>query len=140
MVPGATPRFFCFRAEPCLIDKWRDKADQEQLVLPAEMAPLIIARWLWPAAFRNQFVLQFIDNDAARWAVIRGAIRSNTGASLADRYWELELDLKASTWTDRVRSASNLADAASRFDREGLKRLGFIEDAFPADWQLASKW
>ena len=139
-VPGSQPRFFCMRAEACLREKWRDHRDQKQLVLQAEMAPLIVSRWLWPNAFADRYVLQFVDNDAARWAVVKGSIKSDSGAELADLYWKTEIKLRALSWTDRVRSASNVGDAASRFEREWLVAQGYEEDLLPASWERAQAW
>ena len=90
---------------------------------------------------RAQLVsLQFVDNDAARWAIVRVAIRSDSGSDITDMYWKLEIDLKSNSWTDRVRSAPNVGDAASRLERQQLKDLGYEESPFPSRWESAAAW
>ena len=71
--------------------------------------------------------LQFIDNDAARWAIIKGYTESLAGAVLVGEYWHEENKLMAITWTGRVRSRSDIGDAASRFQRDSLSALGYEE-------------
>ena len=139
-VQGLRPRFFCFRARDCLRASWQDRDDQVQLVLQAEFSPLVVARWLWPDAFRGLHVIQFVDNDAARWAVVKGSVRSESGSRITDVYWREEIALRATSWTDRVRSKSNVADAASRFERGALLSLGYEESPVPGTWETAAVW
>ena len=55
-----------------------------------------------------------MDNEAARWAVAKGASDSPTLASIARVYQAFELLQPSVTWFERVASFSNPADAPSR--------------------------
>ena len=59
-------------------------------------------------------VLCFIDNDAARYALIKGSSPTPDSAWLSAMYWEKETDVGSYSWFERVPSPSNIADAPSR--------------------------
>jgi hypothetical protein len=138
--PCGARLFFSYRVPEVLKEAWRDREEQHQLVFIAEICPLIIAREIWPKYLRGAPVLQFVDNDAARWSVIRGYTSSVAGAGLIDKFWELDIGLRCRTWTDRVRSESNLGDAPSRFDKEAMRRLGFEESTVPGHLYATDWW
>ena len=59
-------------------------------------------------------VICFIDNDAARYALIKGSSPTPDSAWLAALYWEREATVGSYSWFERVPSPSNIADAPSR--------------------------
>jgi hypothetical protein len=138
--PCGAKLFFCYEVPEELKEKWRDRAEQNQLVFVAEICPLVIARVIWAKYLKDAPVLQFVDNDAARWSVIRGYTTSEAGAGLIDKFWELDISLRCRTWTDRVRSESNLGDAPSRFDKMAMLKLGFEETAVPGELFTSAWW
>ena len=86
--------------------------------------PVVLAQQLLGALFRERRALIFVDNDAARHAIIKGASPSGPSAILVDMFWTSEADLGAFSWIERVPSLSNPADAPSRLQFAELLDLG----------------
>ena len=84
----------------------------------------MLAQHLWAPLFRERRALIFIDNDAARHAIIKGASPSGPSAILVDAFWSKEAALGAFSWIERVPSQSNPADAPSRLEFAGLVKCG----------------
>ena len=73
-----------------------------------------MAQELWAEWLRGRRALIFVDNDAARHAIIRGASPSGPSALLVEQFWSAEARLGAFSWIERVPSPSNPADGPSR--------------------------
>ena len=80
----------------------------------AELLPIAMAQELWGKWLRGRRALVFVDNDAARHAIIRGASPSGPSALLVEHFWTAESELGAYSWIERVPSPSNPADGPSR--------------------------
>ena len=89
-------------------------------VLPAAMA---LKHWSQRALHRRVFV--FIDNDGARFSLINMCSRSEKISRLLKHIAFLHAVLPCFVWYARVPSASNIADAPSRFDFSWLRENGF---------------
>ena len=70
---------------------------------------------------RGRLVLHFIDQDAARYNLVRGYAASDSAAAIVDAFWQAEAALGAGSWFARVQTDANLGDPASR-DGEGAAR------------------
>ena len=91
----------------------------EQLVAQAEILPVFASRVKWAHLLSARpacRVIQFIDNDAARYGLIKGHSPSAASAWLISEFWTVEASLGCCTWFDRVPSKSNIADGPSRLD------------------------
>ena len=73
---------------------------------------------------RGRLVLHFIDNDAARFSLIKGTSPTLESAWLAGLLWEHDRNIDVHPWYERVPSASNPADYPSRGDFTFLKPEG----------------
>ena len=80
----------------------------------AELLPLLIARKLWFDRLANVRSINFVDNDAAKHACIRGTSDSPTCAEILKAMFMFEAQLQTWSWFTRVCSASNCADPPSR--------------------------
>ena len=120
-------RFFSlpvwFRLYGCRARR-KERGVRRQLVGQAELLPVVLAQELWGDRFRGRRVLIFVDNDAARHALIKGASPSGPSALMVDAFWTREAELEAFSWVERVPSPSNPADAPSRLQFSGLVALG----------------
>ena len=56
----------------------------------------------------------YIDNEAAKFALIKGSSPTRDSAWLVQEFWEREAHLETFTWFERVPSAANCADDPSR--------------------------
>ena len=85
-----------------------------QLIFFAELYPILIARRTWAKVFRNRRVLIFIDNEAAKAALIRSYSPLVDAAHMLSEIAALDVQLECFPWYCRVPSKSNFSDAASR--------------------------
>ena len=97
---------------------------KDQVIAQAELPPLLAARKKWEHKFKQRGgrrVLNFIDNDGARFGLIKGYSPTRPSAWLIGEFWEEEAKSQALSWFARVPSPSNCADGPSRlcFDRLG---------------------
>ena len=126
----------CFGAVlgPEVVDAWKSKTDQVQVIGQAEIFPALVARLTWALRLRNRRVIYFIDNEAARLGLIKAY--SPVLASLRLIVQCLEWDFKnaSSPWYARVPTACNPADGPSRMNLETVpKRLrpNVVRPIFP---------
>ena len=116
-----------------------DGGVKRQIVGQAELIPCVAARILWADRLAGRPVLHFLDNEASKFALIKGSSPTRDSAWIIHRTWELEASLKSWSWFERVPSASNCADAPSRglppkfelvsgWCKERLLPRGFEED------------
>ncbi len=70
----------------------------------------------------------FVDNEAARGALIKGSTSSAASAGLVGEFWDVVARLGAHVWVERVASHSNPADAPSRNSLSWLQERGFEID------------
>ena len=72
-------------------------------------------------------LLSFIDNEASKFALIKGWSHNQVGSLLSHYVRMLCASLSIRPWYGRVPTHSNIADAPSRFDYEFLRSKGFEE-------------
>ena len=63
---------------------------------------------------RGRPIVHFIDNEAAKNSLIKGTTVVKSSAWITQIYWGKEVELESSSWLERVPSASNCSDGASR--------------------------
>ena len=130
-----------------LVEVFRKNSESAQVVCQAELLPSVLSRWLWRAALskvRGRRLLHFLDNDAARYGIIKGTSPSRASAWLLAEHWRAEALCGSYTWADRVPSPSNIADGPSRLNFEPLLgvcggRVRVVELPPFAEWLLASR-
>ena len=62
-----------------------------------------------------------VDNEAAKYALIKGTTCERTAAWITHQYWNKEVELECSSWLERVPSASNCADGPSRGEKRAIE-------------------
>ena len=63
---------------------------------------------------KTRIVIHFVDNDAARFALIKGSPPTPDSAWMTGAFWAEEARAESFTWFERVPSPSSLADKPSR--------------------------
>ena len=58
--------------------------------------------------------MHYVDNEAAKYGLIKGSSPTRDSAWLINEFWRWEADQESFTWFERVPSASNCADDPSR--------------------------
>ena len=129
-----TPECFGLRVPEHTVKSWKAEG-KEQVIGQAELLPVYIAKCTWSSRVRGRRVLHFVDNDSAKFALIKGTSAREDSARILDAFWQLEVQLGTYSWFDRVRSESNPADAPWRLEFSSL-RAGIVRVA--ACWDQAS--
>ena len=103
----------------------RRAAGAEQVIGQLELIPAWLALRAWPAVFAapGRRVLFFIDNDAARFGLIKGYSPSRASQAVIGAFWRLAAGLQIAPWFERVATDGNPADAPSRLDFRTLRAL-----------------
>ena len=86
----------------------------ETIIGELETVAVAMAINLWSRTLHSQHVVFFIDNDGAKYALIRGYSKSNMITQLCDFGSEILDDVVILPWFTRIPSASNIADFPSR--------------------------
>ena len=108
---------------PWLQDLLSYGGKQKQIIGQAEIVPMLVARLIWSGKLKDRDVINYVDNDAARYSTIKGSSPSRRSAWLIHAFWETEAINRSSTWISRVPTVCNVGDGPSRLEWEELKRL-----------------
>ena len=122
----------CFggRVPQHIVERWRRIGGHTKVIHQAEILPAVIAVDQWGAQARDRRVILFVDNEAARAALIKGVSSSRPSAELVGWFWQSCAEHCIHIWIERVPSKSNPADGPSRDDFGWCHAEGF-ERAFP---------
>ncbi|CAK0828484.1 unnamed protein product, partial [Prorocentrum cordatum] len=126
---GAAPVVWGAEVPGEVVARWQDRGVRtvEQVIGQAELAPAVVARLLWPDVLRQAVLLHWVDNEAARFGLIRGYSPVEASAELIS--WSQELDMARGTasWVERAPSLGNPADKASRLEFDGYQGAVVLE-------------
>ncbi|CAE7320147.1 unnamed protein product, partial [Symbiodinium sp. CCMP2592] len=96
---------------------------QEQIISQVELYAMALIRHLRKEAWMHRRVIVFCDNEAARFAAIKGGSSSHSMNRLVQAWDHPNFDHPAYLWIERVPSFSNIADGPSRGVPEEALRL-----------------
>ena len=102
---GEASRDFCesFMAE-----------DQEQAIGELEAFVVLVAFRVWQDLVRSKHLLCFIDNEAARYLILKGYSKNPVLCNIVHHLAKVEEELFVLPWYARVPSECNIADPPSR--------------------------
>jgi hypothetical protein len=106
----------------CILKK---AAGTEHIIALLELLPVVLALLKWPGSFvkPGRRVIFFIDNESAKFGLIKGHSPAPASRPLIAEFWRRASALQLAPWFDRVASAANPADMPSRLDFAGTARL-----------------
>ena len=117
----------CFgaRLPDWMVDQWKTKESQIQVIGQAEIYPLLLARLTWSARLQNRRVIYFIDNEAARIGLVRAYSPVLPSLRLIMDCLGWDYTHNSQGWYARVPSYSNCADDPSRMvvPADGLSKV-----------------
>jgi len=114
-----------------VVTAWRSSVGL-QVIGQAELYPVVLARQLWSSRMAGRRAIIFIDNDAARGALIKAFSPSRASQALVALFYQIEQTHPSFIWFARVASYSNPADAPSRGQvRESAALFGAKEVPLP---------
>ena len=118
-----TREFFGGHVPKEMVDLWRSSG-RTQLIFYTEIFPVLVARRTWAKLLRNRRVLFFVDNEAAKSALIRNYSPLVDATAMLSEVASWDMFLGCFPWYCRVPSKSTVADAASRLS------FGEYEESF----------
>eukprot|EP00435_Cladocopium_sp_Y103_P046836 s740_g13.t1 len=89
---------------------------KKQIIFETETLAAVVACFLWKEKMVNKRCLLFVDNEGAKFSLLKGIPDNITVDLLSEIFAELEAELHANVWPARVPSKSNIADPPSRGD------------------------
>ncbi|CAE7297403.1 unnamed protein product [Symbiodinium sp. CCMP2592] len=101
------------RIPSSLIELWHQDTE-DQVIAQAEAFAMVIARDYAATFAKGRRTFFFVDNDSARYCMIRGSSPVRALLALAHAFYASECRDQLVTWIERVPSASNVADLPSR--------------------------
>ena len=117
--------YFGFLAPEQITQVWMQDG-HTQTIGQAELLPAVLARSVWCDSLDGRRALFFLDNDAARAALIKARSPSVASNSLVRSFLLCESRGPAWPWFARVPSPSNLSDDPSRLDFNQVH--GFVSE------------
>ena len=105
---GKVVGFFGEELPKTLTDQFTSESNHP--IYELELFPVLISLALWSQHIGGAHVVCYLDNDAARSSLIRGAGATNLGQWLVDLIVELEQSAETVPWFARVPTSSNPAD------------------------------
>ena len=96
-----------------IVTKWMD-AGSKQIIAQAELFTLVVLRDSLKRILHNRKAIFFIDNEAARFCIIKALSNVSSMQVLASHFHELDVEWQCYHWVERVPSLSNPADLPTR--------------------------
>ena len=103
-------------------------------IFELELLPVWIALSEWEGHLKHSQCVFYLDNEAAKGALVRGATDAGIGAVLVSAFVVSELQCQVKVWFSRVPTSSNVADGPSRMSFEDLLAKGVWRRRI--DWDL----
>jgi len=142
--PDVGPCYFGVEVGAPVVAMWMGaRRDKTQVIGQAELLPVLLAKTTWPDRFANRANITFIDNDSARFGLIRGYSPILDSSRIINESWLADARLGAASWFSRVPSASNIADAPSRLDFKEVSAYPgatYHNVSLPSSWGSGDVW
>ena len=98
-------------------------AASQHPIFGIELLPVWISLTLWEGYLSNTQCVFYLDNEAAKGALVKGATDAGSGTRLVQAFVVSEMNLQIKVWFSRVPTSSNIADAPSRMSFEELSNV-----------------
>ena len=96
-------------------------ADSENPIYELELFPVLLALRKWQSLLQGTQIVSFVDNDAAKYALVKACSTTHVGAEIIEDIRMIELRCQMRIWYARVPTHSNPADGPSRLIVDGLE-------------------
>ena len=145
-LPEGGVHYFGCTIGPEVLKLWT-RGGSQQVIGQAELLPVVMAKVVWAELLKESFLLTFIDNESAKFALIAGSSPVDASSHLVAASGELDALLGIRQWCCRVPTASNIADAPSRLEFGTLVSMGATAHQlfahgrrWPTDQRRVSSW
>ena len=106
---GGNPLVFDGLVPQEIVDKWKSKGSK-QIISQAELFAVVCIRSNLASLLFRRKVIFFVDNESARFCVIRSVSSKNSMQILASHFHLVDVESETYHWIERVPSVSNPAD------------------------------
>jgi hypothetical protein len=127
MEPGCRLRFFSADVPHWLMGEWAGSGSK-QVIFQVEILPIILAKRIWRGRLKGRRNLFFLDNEAARFAILAAYTPVARAQALLLLSAAEDGLLQAMTWYARVPTVANIADGPSRGSFGEMAAMGAIRD------------
>ena len=107
--------FFGDHVPEPFVNLWKSSG-KRQVIAQAEILPVLVSKDTWKDHLFGRSILWFLDNDAARAALIRNFSPAMDNFFLLQLNTKMDTSIQARNWYNRVPSTSNPSDDASRLE------------------------
>ena len=123
---GGRPEVYDGQVPEDLIRHWQSTG-QQQVISQAELAVVVAMRRMLKERLLGRRVIYFVDNEAARFSLLKGTSGKESMQQLTASFHSVDLSFPSIAWVERIPSESNPADAPSRGrSRECVKAVAGI--------------
>ena len=119
---GEPPLVFDGSIPQQIINKWTSSGSK-QVIAQAELLTVVAMRYNLRHMLHRKKVIFFIDNEAARFALIKSVSGRSSMQSLASAFHRCDLSYECFHWIERVASQSNPADLPTRNGTDVLLKM-----------------
>ena len=120
-----------------VLELWKSEIGGDQLICEIEMFAILASMMELSSILESRRVVWWVDNNATRSLVIKGASRSWAMHSLARIFSQLDQEHPSMWWVSRVPSFSNPGDAPSR--GHGIEVVTMVGASFTRLEELAKR-
>ncbi len=107
-LPTNTSMVYSGEVPSLLKDSWVDQLG-EHIICQLELNAMVALRWSQAEKLSGRRVIWWVDNEAARYALIKGQSLSQTMNVLVREFYDAESSHSSYGWIERVPSYSNVA-------------------------------
>eukprot|EP00971_Amphidinium_carterae_P225337 4469354-Amphidinium_carterae.1 len=111
---SSRPEFFHAVLPEDLVKSWQRATGKDQVIYLAEILPVAVAKRVWHKELRSSSCLWFIDNMAARAAILGSTSSDAVALKLIWHMLKLDAESGARNFYEWIPSSSNPADGPSR--------------------------
>ena len=116
-------------------------SDSAHPIFELELLPILCAIHTWKAFVGHCQCVFYLDNEAAKGALIRATTCTVPGRAILQSFIEEEMACQVKVWFSRVPTSSNISDAPSRLDTEEMDALGVAKSvvSWSTLWDMLGK-
>ena len=114
MMDGERVEYFGAVMGKFVVESWRSRMDQQQVIGQAELYPVLVARWTWRKELSGRKVIFMIDNESARLGLVKACspVLPSLRIIVACHQWDIDHEL--TPWYSREPTEANISDGPSR--------------------------
>ena len=115
---GVAEAFFSEQVPQLILDMFLQHSSHP--IFEVELLAVVVAAHVWAQAIANTYMVFYIDNEAAKSALMKSHSSVLFGNVLTTCFAQIEFEHNLKVWFGRVPSYSNPADKPSRFEIQQL--------------------